>query len=246
MATYNGRRFLDQQVTSILEQLGPADELVVYDDASTDGTPDHVLTFDDRRIRLVRGSQNVGVNEAFARAIGHASHELVFMADQDDIWTAGRLDLMAAAFADERTTVVASNHRLIDAMGHPIAGSLAPDLRAEFDRQRLANAIGIMRGNRNYFGCTMAFRASLRNWILPFPSKLESHDIWIAIVGLASGGLVHLPAVTLLHRIHGNNASIIKRPLREKLRARQILFSQFITAWRRRPAQSGARPMGAA
>jgi glycosyltransferase involved in cell wall biosynthesis len=246
MATYNGRRFLDQQLTSIVEQMDPTDELLVYDDGSTDGTPDHVMAFGDRRIRLVRSERNVGVNEAFARAIGHASQELIFMADQDDIWTPGRLDLMTAAFADERTTVVASNHALIDAAGQPIPGSRAPNLRAEFDRQKLASVVGILCGNRNYFGCTMAFRASLRDWILPFPHNVESHDIWIAIVGLASGGLVHLPAVTLLHRVHESNASIIQRPLREKLRARQWLLSQFISAWQRGRAHGGTHLSDAA
>lgn len=238
MATYNGCRFLQQQLESIIEQMEPGDEFVIYDDASTDGTPDLLATLEDNRVRLIRGAANVGVNEAFSRAISHASHDLIFMADQDDVWTQGRLDVMTAAFTKERTTVVASNHSLIDEDGQSMPGSLGPNLRAEFDHRGLANALGILRGNRNYFGCAMAFRASLLNVILPFPRNLESHDIWIAIVGLTNGGLTHLPAVTLLHRVHGNNASLIRRPFSQKVRARFLLLSHFMVAWRRGAAHA--------
>ena len=79
----------------------------------------------------------------------------------------------------------------------------------------------------------MAFRASLRDILLPYPKGTECHDIWFAMVGILDGSLLHLPGVTLLHRVHGTNASIIQRNLTAKLMARVYLAHQLIVAQRR-------------
>jgi glycosyltransferase involved in cell wall biosynthesis len=233
MATYNGSRFVREQLESILVQLDRDDEVVVVDDASADDTVAVVERLQDPRIRIYRNERNRGVNETFARAIQLATGDLVFLSDQDDVWTPGRLAYMCEPFASPAVKVVAANHSLIDSRGSPLPGSMAPDLEAGFDRRPLANLLGIFRGTRNYFGCAMAFRTSLRDIILPYPSKLECHDIWIALIGILDRSLVHLPQSTLLHRVHGDNASIIQRNLAAKLMARVYLAHQLVAAQRR-------------
>lgn len=244
MATYNGSRFVRAQIESILAQIEPQDELVVYDDASSDDTVAVVEEASAGRARIIVGKANVGVNQAFAHVIAAARGDVIVMADQDDLWTPGRLAALSAPFADARTNVVASNHRLIDEDDLALPGSLAPDLVAAYDRRPLANLAGIMRGTRNYYGCAMALRASFRDIVLPLPDDTESHDIWIAIAAIVDGSLVHIPLVTLLHRVHGNNASILRRSLRAKLRARQLLAKQIIIAKRRLHLATGPARMG--
>jgi glycosyltransferase involved in cell wall biosynthesis len=233
MATYNGSRFVREQLDSILIQLDEHDEVIVVDDGSTDNTPEIVEALRDPRVRIYRNDRNRGVNETFARSIQLATGDLTFLSDQDDVWTPGRLAYMCEPFASPRVKVVAANHALIDARGNALPGSMAPDLEQRFDGQTLANLLGIFRGTRNYFGCAMGFRTSLRDIILPYPKGTECHDIWIAMIGILDRSLAHLPRVALLHRVHGDNASIIQRNLAAKLVARVYLANQLVVAQRR-------------
>lgn len=233
MATYNGSRFVREQLESILIQLDEDDEVVIVDDCSSDDTIQIIEKFGDPRIKVFRNERNLGVNGNFAKAIGLATGEFIFMSDQDDVWTGGRLAYMCEPFASPTVNMVATNYSLIDAEGNALPGSLAPNLERGFDAKPLANLLGIFLGTRNYFGCAMGFRASLREIILPYPRWIECHDIWIAMIGILDRSLVHMPGVTLLHRVHGTNASIVRRNLAAKLMGRVYLAHQFIVAERR-------------
>jgi glycosyltransferase involved in cell wall biosynthesis len=246
MATYNGGRFIREQLDSILDQLTAEDEVVVVDDGSSDDTLSKIRDHGDERIRLFCNDGKLGVNGNFAKAIGLARGDLIFLSDQDDVWTPGRLELMCKPFASPDVQVVAGNHALIDADGTLLPGSLAPPLQRQFDSRPMANLLGIFRGTRNYFGCAMGFRAGLRDVIFPYPRGMECHDIWIAMIGIVGSSLVHLPDEILLHRVHGSNASIIRRSLGAKLLGRAYLFIQLIEARRRLAVRRVTeRPTGA-
>lgn len=233
LAAYNGSAFIAEQIRSILSQMGPDDEIIVVDDRSTDNTTDIVRSFDDDRICLFSNAKNLGVNANFEAAINRATGDIIFMSDQDDIWLPGRLDLMKESLLSGKASVVASNFRLVDAAARPLDLQWCPDLKVEFDHQPVSNFFGIMRGTRNYFGCTMAFRSELRTKLLPFPIGMESHDLWVAIYGIVDGGLKHIEEATLLHRIHGANASIISRSFSQKLYSRIQFMAQLLVAiWR--------------
>ena len=102
MATYNGERYLRAQIDSILRQLGEYDELVVSDDGSNDGTLSILGGYGDRRIRILhhaRSPQRYGFGYAaknFEHALGHARGAIVFLADQDDVWLAGKIERMVS------------------------------------------------------------------------------------------------------------------------------------------------------
>ena len=223
LATYNGASFVAEQIQSILDQLGVDDEIIVVDDGSADNSLEIVRSFADPRIRIFPNERNIGVNATFARAMNLATKDFILLSDQDDVWTPNRKNLMLQAFRDPRVDVVAGNYRLIDRKGGPLPGSLAPDLRAADSRSPLPNLTRIFRGRQNYYGCAMAFRASARDMILPYPAAMECHDIWIGMVGVVAGSMEHLESSVLLHRVHGNNASIIRRSLWKKLASRAIL-----------------------
>ena len=240
LAAYNGSRFITPQIASILAQLGRDDELVVVDDASHDDTCAVVEGLNDGRIKLYRNPQNLGVNDSFARAMSLASGDIIFLSDQDDIWVEGRAAAMLAPFGDTKVNVVAANYTLIDANGEPTEGYAATDLRAEDDVRRIGNVARIFRGNMNYYGCAMALRADFRRMILPYPPGLECHDIWIGLIANLQGSIRHLAQSTLLHRVHGQNASIIKRNMRDKLMARVYLLIQLASALCRLASRPGS------
>lgn len=202
MASYNGSAYIAEQLASILRQLGPDDELVVVDDASTDGTREVVRSFSDRRVRLMEAAVNQGYVKSFEQAVRASRGSRIFLVDQDDIWVDGRLELMLGAL--EKYQVVASNFDVLGGGPRPPI----PRLRSGDSNRRAANLVGILIGYRAYYGCGMAFRREVLEVFAPVPPYLgESHDLWLAICGNVMGSIGHLDESTLLRRIHGENAT---------------------------------------
>lgn len=202
MASYKGGRFIQEQIESILAQMGPTDELVIVDDASPDDTVEKIRMFVDARIRLISSSINKGYVRSFAAAASASRGAFIFLADQDDVWIEGRLERMISALRE--ADVVASN---FDVLGGGPRPSI-PRLRASDSQRHWSNLFGIMVGYRAYYGCGMAFRRSMLDSFVPVPSYLnESHDLWLAICGNVAGSILHLDESTLLRRIHDENAT---------------------------------------
>ncbi len=222
MATYNGERFIKQQLDSILSQISDQDELVVVDDCSTDNTVSSIRSFADKRIRLETFDKNRGHVAAFGKAVSLSRNDIIFFSDQDDVWVNGRLDEMLALFSNNESVVLSSNSHYINESGEEIRYS-GHDLVKNIDSEKyFKNILGIFLGEAKYFGCAMAFSRDLIDLILPIPKYVESHDLWVAFVGNMVGGNRHFEGYTLYRRIHGNNASIISRPLHIKLVSRLI------------------------
>ena len=85
VATYNGERFIEEQLRSILMQIGADDEVIVSDDGSTDGTLDCVARLEDSRVRILH-SQTQSCKDNFVFAMQHAKGDVIFLSDQDDVW----------------------------------------------------------------------------------------------------------------------------------------------------------------
>ncbi|WP_312673112.1 glycosyltransferase family 2 protein [Microbacterium sp.] len=235
MATYNGERYLAPQLESILAELEPQDEVVVVDDASTDGTVAVLAGFDDPRIRVHARGDNRGYVRTFEEALNRATGDVVMLSDQDDVWIPGRRALFLAALED--SAVAASNLVLLgsdDPLPNPI--TRRPwRLRAAWSRQGVRNALRILAGMAPYYGCAMAVRRDALDRVLPFPPYLdESHDLWIALVGNAHRTMTHIEAPTIRRRIHDANASPSRpRGIGAVLRARVMLLRAWGSALRR-------------
>ena len=85
MATYNGEKYIQEQIDSILCQLSKDDELVISDDHSTDATCDIIKSYNDRRIKLFLNELAKGVTHNFENALLHSKGDIIFLADQDDV-----------------------------------------------------------------------------------------------------------------------------------------------------------------
>ncbi|SDP04468.1 Glycosyl transferase family 2 [Arthrobacter sp. ok909] len=234
MATYNGAEFVEEQLASILAELGPDDEIVIVDDASTDDTVARIRQLADPRIRLIEAAANQGYVRSFEQAVRASRGEAIFLADQDDVWIEGRLDAMLEALATH--AVVASNFDVLGGGDRPPI----PRLRAADSGRHRANLWGIMVGYRAYYGCGMAFRREVLPSFVPVPAYLhESHDLWLAILGNTAGSIRHLDASTLLRRLHESNATPRGwRSLSVILAARVVLLRLMIEARRRLRAAS--------
>lgn len=232
MATYNGARYLPAQMSSILSQLGSEDEVVVVDDASSDNSVELLRSLGDARIRIHRNERNLGHVGSFDRALSLARHEVLVMSDQDDVWLPERLARMKDGLREPGCWVLSSNTTFIDAEGRPTTYE-TEGVRSADSRRYLGNIAGIFTGRHCYYGCAMAMRREILPIILPMPTFVESHDLWIAMAGNAARANVHLDANTLARRLHGRNASVLSRPLRQKLWSRVVfLQSLLVILWR--------------
>lgn len=205
MATYNGQRFLQLQLSSILASLHPYDELVVVDDGSSDGTWEALSAIVDSRVRVLRNDANRGVVKTFERAFRETRHPIVFLADQDDIWEPGKRDAFVAAFAvDPACQAVISDARIIDGQGKVIADSFMAT-RGGFS----GSVLGTLLRNR-YLGCAMAVRRSVLDAALPIPACAPMHDMWLGSIAALLGRVAYLPQPLLRYRRHDSNVSFAR------------------------------------
>jgi glycosyltransferase involved in cell wall biosynthesis len=201
MATYNGERFIHEQLSSILAQLNADDEIVVVDDASSDQTLSIVEGFCDRRIRIIRQPRNSGILKTFGRALQEARGEIVFLSDQDDVWRPDKVSKISSIFAQRpEVSLVISDCSVIDA-----AGNVTLESRHKATRFYLGAFRNIV--SNRYLGCAMAFRRSTIEYCLPFPADIPQHDMWIGIVNQFVGRAEFINEPLFAYRRHDRNGS---------------------------------------
>lgn len=219
LATYNGQRFIVEQIESILLQLSHDDELIICDDCSLDATRDEVISISNRdpRVCLFVQKSNVGHVRNFEKTITHASGDIIFLSDQDDIWMPGKYREMVDCLVNN-PDVQLVHHALstIDADGvlmkellNPLQEGRQPRFRYTF-RQIIKGQI---------FGCAVAFRRSLLNVVLPFPSSAYAHDHWLAVASGISGSVYFINKPLVSYRQHSANVTP-----KNKLPWRRIIY----------------------
>lgn len=231
MATYNGEKFIDAQIESILPQLTDGDELIIIDDRSADRTVELIKRHTSKAIKLHLSERNLGHVKAFERAIQLATNEIIFLADQDDVWADDRIQIMLRFFESPKVSILCTE---FTEFGETTTHKKKyVRLTPELDSQPFINILKMFTGEMPYFGCAMCFRGSIKQSLLPFPKFIEAHDLWIASIGNVNGSIAHCGHVSLLRRIHARNlTSKSKRGILEILRSRIILTKMLFTAYR--------------
>ena len=204
IASYQGERYIAQQLGTIFPQLAENDEVIIVDDGSTDGTWPVISALQDPRLVLVRNKKNRGVLRAFETALSRASGQIIFLSDQDDLWLSGKVDTVLEAFAhDPGLSLVASDAILIDQNGNRIGDSFYAQ-RGKFRAGLWSN---LLIGK--FHGCTMAFRSTLLQSLLPFPPGSHAHhDTWIGCVNAMIGGkTAYINKPLVAYRRHSTNVT---------------------------------------
>lgn len=197
LACYNGEKYILEQVSSIIPQLGVFDELVISDNGSSDSTLKLLSTFDDARVKIYHCVKK-GVTNNFENAIVHARGDLIILCDQDDVWLPGRLAATRLALMHHDLSVVGLKY---------VDESLAPLADYSAVRSPSLSLLSTVAVN-GYTGCCMAFRRQILKYILPFPRFVAMHDWWIAIVALGVRSNIEISDQQLiLYRRHGSNVS---------------------------------------
>ena len=202
MAVFNGRKFLPVQVASVLSQLEPQDELLVIDDASSDGSREWLALVNDARLHVHVNPFNMGVIKSFERGFSLARHSILFLCDQDDVWLPGKRSSFVAEFErDSRVLVVVSDAELIDAQGVVTAPSFMAT------RGGFKGGVWNTLIRNRYLGCAMAIRRDLLSVALPIPDSVPMHDMWLGGLGAAFGKVSYIPVPLIQYRRHDSNVS---------------------------------------
>ncbi|MBB6127048.1 glycosyltransferase family 2 protein [Mucilaginibacter lappiensis] len=221
MATYNGERYILQQVESILNQLDADDELIVSDDGSTDRTLDILNEFTDKRIKIFSNKNQKGPVGNFENAIRNSNGQYIFLADQDDVWFDTKIKVMVSYL--QRYDVVNCDCKVVDDSLNVICPSYF---------QYISSGVGFIKNlkTNTYMGNCMAFKRNTLDVVLPFPKNIPNHDLWIGAVADLFYKPYFIPEVLGLHRRHDHNASNtfdikLKTSFWQKINKRLILFS---------------------
>ena len=200
LSTYNGEKFLKEQLDSILAQTYENFILYIRDDGSTDGTKSILQDYQqkDSRIELEFG-ENLGYSQSFFSMLRTVEADLYAFCDQDDVWMANKLEVAQSAFQDEKKpTLWFSNIEICDAQMNHIADG-KKDRFYSFEHSLFTNVAT---------GMSMVINAAARNLIVSHDfSEIKIHDFWAYRVCAAFGEVLYDPQPLVRYRRHGSNAS---------------------------------------
>lgn len=199
LATYNGERFLEEQLQSLATQTRPPDELVVSDDDSSDSTLGLLRAFAATApfsVKLLPATARLGYAGNFNRALSATSGDLVFLCDQDDVWFPDKLQVMAEqATAQPDAMVLMNDVSIVDSS---LEGGVTK--LQQFASSRISL-------DRYVMGAAAAVRKEFLAAVLPIPAGYPAHDDWIIKFAIWLNRR-HLYKVPLQHyRMHGSNTS---------------------------------------
>lgn len=210
LCTYNGEKYIQQQIQSILDQTRLPDEIIVVDDRSSDTTVAIVETMlrdSGMDYQLHVNEVNLGVVRNFEKGLGLSTGDILFTCDQDDLWVHHKVERMLIEFdKNPRCLLVFSDAILVNQDRVPFTYRLwdvsrvLPDV---FDQKRYYDEL---LKKHVVTGATMALRRELFEKTSPFPTKSWLHDGWLAINAPLFGDMTAIREPLIEYRQHGGNS----------------------------------------
>lgn len=204
MATYNGEKYIKEQLQSILPQISEGDEIIICDDGSTDSTLEIVRELTVMyNVRILENNFK-SVIKNFESGLKIAKNEVIFLSDQDDVWRKDKISLMVKEFEISRANLVICDRQFTDYKLMPI------------DRLELKYRKGYSKNlyKNSYTGCCMAFDKNLLKLVLPFPDKIPMHDSWIGLMAEATNMRISFIDEKLIY--YRRHASTVTKSSRNK------------------------------
>lgn len=233
LATYNGSKFIREQLDSIARQDLQPNEIVICDDVSSDLTVDIVKDFQRGyagSIRLYENESQMGYVKNFEQAISICRGDIIALCDQDDVWLPEKLRKMAELFVENAECGMVYSDAIV------VNSELKPLGYTVYSRHGKPN---LSSGNVVYShvkkmrikGASIAFRAKYRDYILPITSQWWGHDRWISFILAVISKIYAIDIPLMLYRRHGGNVGVdtlldnqIKKTLRQKYRDMSVEF----------------------
>lgn len=206
MCTYNGEKYLEKQIDSIINQTYNNIELIIVDDCSSDRTVSIIKNYQKNYsfIKLFENELNLGFIKNFEKAISLCSGDYIALSDQDDVWKKNKLELFFTNIKDN--VLIYSNAQLIDKNDIKIG-------------ELLINPDNLLRGNNNkaflfdncVSGNTLMFKKELIKYILPIPEIITFHDLWIAFIATTFGKIDYYHKPLTLYRRYADQVTHVNK-----------------------------------
>ena len=215
MSTYNGGKYLQEQLHSLMQQKNVEFEILVRDDGSTDSTCDILNEWQNKGLLTWYKGENKGPAYSFLDLIYKAPDaDYYAFCDQDDVWSPEKLQVAVNSLCVERAALYFSQTQMVDANLNPIK---TPVLNPK---------IVIEEAVINYYvtGCTVVFNRRLRSYVKEYrPSFIVMHDLWCYLICLCVGGeIVYDPCPHIYYRQHSDNVVGLKRGLVKEWKRRIV------------------------
>jgi glycosyltransferase involved in cell wall biosynthesis len=191
LCTFNGDKYLLEQLNSILSQTRLPDELIVCDDLSSDKTVEILQSFRSNAPFLVKifvNESNLGSTKNFEKAISICSGDLIALSDQDDIWSSKKLEVIENHFAHNPTTgMLFTDAEIIDDLSNDLGHTLwnrigfTEKMQRNFESFSSHDMLNLFLRRHIVTGATVCFKSNLRVSFLPIP-KHWVHDAWITVI----------------------------------------------------------------
>lgn len=201
MATYNGEKYLREQIDSIINQTYEKWILTIRDDGSKDKTLKLLEEYErkDKRIRLLKDEKgNLGYKKNFEELLFQSKGENIFLCDQDDVWNSNKIEICLEYLKTH--TVVQHNAKVFY--------EFSREKKSLFERNTFKNKNKLFLFP-NIAGCCLCFKRNLLDKILPIPEKYPGHDTWIGLLSIIEDSFIFIDKELMLYRRHGENTSFL-------------------------------------
>ncbi len=221
LCTYNGQKYLEEQLESLVNQTYPHLEIIISDDASTDETKKILDNYQQRQgFNIFYQPENMGYTKNFSFALSKTSGDYIALCDQDDIWLPNKIEALYEYFGEE--LLVYSDSLLIDEEGRSINKKLS-DIRNMYSGRDTKGFIFL----NVVWGHALMMRKELLAYAADIPDSIP-HDIWFAYKAATVSGIRYCKKVLTYYRQHSGAYTTTLLPKKVKTRALNVRFEYYL------------------
>ncbi|SNX52858.1 Glycosyltransferase involved in cell wall bisynthesis [Thermoanaerobacterium sp. RBIITD] len=217
LSTYNGEKYIKEQIESILNQTYTNWRLLIRDDGSCDRTLDIIEEYVKKlngKIYFINDSdKHLGASMSFFKLLNYSTADYIMFCDQDDVWIPDKIEITIGKMKDleklypDKPILVHSNLKVVDVGSKTINESFWKYQKLNPNLKRLNNLLI----QNNVTGCTVMINRKLKNLLKTVPSNAIMHDWWLALIASAFGIVEYIDEPLILYRQHGGNDTGAKK-----------------------------------
>lgn len=208
LATYNGEKYVKEQIDSILNQTYKNIHLIISDDCSTDNTRNILKDYEKNdKITIYYQEKNLGYIKNFEFLISKVENDIYMLSDQDDYWLPEKIEKTYKKLLDENADMVFGDLKVVDQNLEEIYPSFNDYMLLTRKINKYINTKYLNYLYNCVTGCTVMSKKSFIKYFMPLPKNTKHviHDYWMGLMISFNGKMAYLPEKYILYRQHGNN-----------------------------------------